>query len=523
MTQLDDKKTGVPSLGDARGEVRSSAAGTPIPVAAGANGLAADDSQGSASASARASTTAVTSAQSVASASAHSSSTASVSARGSSAEAGSQALHKPRAPKPRIAGSSRVGARPGFRKHVSREEEKAADPDKKQAARGAQFIGLVFGAYVAFLFFSGQIEEFVAAFQNLEMGWLVGALVCIGMYFVLGTLAYVTAVYLDHDSLVGIRDLMAVEASGNFFGNLTPMQMGALPSQIYQLTKAGLSVGAASATQFTRFIMFQLGVVLFAAVMLWAKLGFFIDSYGDIVFLNLIVFAGHTLELVGLFVVCLCPGFVRRVGGSILRWANGHGWVKNHAKWDEMLNVQVGQFSSAFRRSAANVPDMVITLVITILQLAFLYTIPWFVLHAFGVEADFVTCLAAGSMVQLVSSAVPLPGGTGGAEGGFALFFGEMFGVYATAGFLVWRVVTFFVPTFMAVPLIGLKSSHRDSIYHRLHRVVGHGVRSGRGARGGIAYKPKQVAATSRSTGTIKSGVKFVVKSPRGDGASKPR
>lgn len=523
MTQLDDKKTGVPSLGDARGEVRSSAAGTPIPVAAGANGLAADDSQGSASASARASTTAVTSAQSVASASAHSSSTASVSARGSSAEAGSQALHKPRAPKPRIAGSSRVGARPGFRKHVSREEEKAADPDKKQAARGAQFIGLVFGAYVAFLFFSGQIEEFVAAFQNLEMGWLVGALVCIGMYFVLGTLAYVTAVYLDHDSPVGIRDLMAVEASGNFFGNLTPMQMGALPSQIYQLTKAGLSVGAASATQFTRFIMFQLGVVLFAAVMLWAKLGFFIDSYGDIVFLNLIVFAGHTLELVGLFVVCLCPGFVRRVGGSILRWANGHGWVKNHAKWDEMLNVQVGQFSSAFRRSAANVPDMVITLVITILQLAFLYTIPWFVLHAFGVEADFVTCLAAGSMVQLVSSAVPLPGGTGGAEGGFALFFGEMFGVYATAGFLVWRVVTFFVPTFMAVPLIGLKSSHRDSIYHRLHRVVGHGVRSGRGARGGIAYKPKQVAATSRSTGTTKSGVKFVVKSPRGDGASKPR
>lgn len=523
MTQLDDKKAGAPSLGDARGEVRSSAAGTPIPVAAGANGLAADDSQGSASASARASTTAVTSSQSVASASAYSSSTASVSARGSSAEAGSQALHKPRAPKPRIAGSSRVGARPGFRKHVSREEEKAADPDKKQAAHGAQFIGLVFGAYVAFLFFSGQIEEFVSAFQNLEFGWLVGAFVCIGMYFVLGTLAYVTAVYLDHDSPVGIRDLMAVEASGNFFGNLTPMQMGALPSQIYQLTKAGLSVGAASATQFTRFIMFQLGVVLFAAVMLWAKLGFFIDSYGDIVFLNLLVFAGHALELAGLFVVCLCPGFVRRAGGSILRWTSGHGWVKNRAKWDEMLNVQVGQFSSAFRRSAANVPDMVITLVITILQLAFLYTIPWFVLHAFGIEADFVTCLAAGSMVQLVSSAVPLPGGTGGAEGGFALFFGGMFGAYATAGFLVWRVVTFFVPTFMAVPLIGLKSSHRDSIYHRLHRVFGHGVRSGRGAHGGIAYKPKQAAATSRSAGTIKPGVKFVVKSPHGGGTSKPR
>ena len=415
--------------------------------------------------------------------------------------------HRPRAPKPRVEGAPALrGAAAGRgRASAGAAEEKPADPDKKQAARGAQFIGLVFGAYVAFLFFSGQIEEFVAAFRDLEMAWLAGALACIGMYFVLGTLAYVTAVYLDHDSPVGFRDLMAVEASGNFFGNLTPMQMGALPSQIYQLTKAGLSVGAASATQFTRFIMFQLGVVLFAAVMLWLKLGFFIDTYGDIVFLNLLVFAGHALELLGLFVVCLCPNFVRRAGGALLRWASRRGWVKNHAKWDEMLNVQVGQFSQAFRRSAANIPDMAVTLVITMLQLSFLYTIPWFVLHAFGIEADFVTCLAAGSMVQLVSSAVPLPGGTGGAEGGFALFFGGMFGAYATAGFLVWRVITFFVPTFSAVPMIGLKSSHRESIYHRIQRWA-HGGR-GRGAiskapRGGVTVKPRVASAQVRPVGT---------------------
>ena len=410
--------------------------------------------------------------------------------------------HKAKAPKPRIAGAPARASR-GHGK-----DEKPSDPDKKQAARGAQFIGLVFGAYVAFLFFSGQIGQFVEAFQNIEMNWLVGAIACICMYFLLGTLAYVTAVYLDHDSPVGFRDLMAVEASGNFFGNLTPMQMGALPSQIYQLTKAGLSVGAASATQFTRFIMFQLGVVLFAAVMLWAKLGFFLSSYGDIVFLNLIVFAGHALELIGLFIVCLCPNFVRRVGSALLRWANGHGWVKNYDKWDEMINVQVSQFSTAFRRSAANVPDMVLTLIITMSQLAFLYMIPWFVLQAFGVEADFLTCLAAGSMVQLVSTAVPLPGGTGGAEGGFALFFGPMLGSSATAGFLVWRVVTFFLPTFAALPMIGLKSSHRESIYHRVQRWTGRGRRAGvRGARGGVSVKPRKAGASSQA-----GGKKFVVK-----------
>ena len=406
--------------------------------------------------------------------------TASAPARGSGASA-----RRPHAPRPHI---------DGYRSVPSRSCAKPADPDKQQAARGARFIALVFGAYVAFLFFSGQIEQFVQAFHDVRYGWLAGALACIGMYFILGTMAYVTAVYLDHSSPVGLRDLMAVEASGNFFGNLTPMQMGALPSQIYQLTKAGLSVGAASATQFTRFIMFQLGVVVFAAVMLFAKFGFFLDSYGDIVFLNLVVFAGHALELVFLFVVCLCPGFVRRAGGALLRWACGHGWVKDRARYDDMLNNQVAQFSLAFRRAATNLADMAITLAITLLQLSFLYMVPWFVLHAFDVETDFLTCLAAGSMVQLVSTAVPLPGGTGGAEGGFALFFGPMFGASATAGFLVWRVITFFVPTFMAVPLLGLKSSHRESIYHRVQRVLRRGGAPGGrpsrgGRRGGVSVK----------------------------------
>lgn len=381
--------------------------------------------------------------------------------------------HKPKAPKPRLA-----SAPAPVKKHKVDSNDTAADaaddqpkdPDKKQAAQGAKFLALVVAAYVAFLFFSGQVGEFVEAFQNVEYGWLIGGLACMCAYFALGTLAYATAVYLDPECLVGFRDLMAVEASGNFFGNLTPMMAGALPSQIYQLTKSGLSVGEASAVQFTRFIMFQLGLVVVAASMLIAKLEFFFETYGDIVILNLVVFAGHALELIALFVICLCPNFVRRIGNSFLRWASGHGWVKNRAKWEDMINVQVAQFSTTFRRSAKNIPDMVFTFVVTCIMLCFMYSVPWFVLHAFGIEADFLTCLAAGSMVQLVSSAVPLPGGTGGAEGSFALFFGPMLGGYATAGFLVWRVITFFFPTFAAVPMLGLKSAHKESIYHRVHR-----------------------------------------------------
>lgn len=439
----------------------------------------------------------------------------------SSTVAPAAAVHRPRAPKPRLDGS------PAPSRSIGAAPEKVANPDKKQAARGAQFIALVFAAYVAFLFFSGQIEEFVSAFQNVDARWLFGAFVCAALYFIFGVGAYVVSAMLDPGCPIGVRDLMAVESSGVFFGNLTPMQMGALPSQIYELTKAGLSVGEASAVQFSRFIMFQVGVVVFAAVMLLAKFEFFLESYGDIVFINLLVFAGHALELAGLFVVCLCPGFVRRVGNALLARASRRGWVKNHDKWHDMLNNQVDEFSQAFKRSATHLSDMVVTLVVTLFQLASLYIMPWFVLHAFGESVDPLTCLAAGSMVQLVSTIVPLPGGTGGAEGGFALFLGPWFGSAATAGFLIWRIFTFFGPTAFAVTMLGLHSSHtKGSLYHRWHRFVAKasGGRFGTAAaaRGSAAARPRRQGVVtvhpSKKAVTVrpaKSGVRVRIK-PKG-------
>mgnify|MGYP000887481654 CR=1 FL=1 len=239
---------------------------------------------------------------------------------------------------------------------------------RAQARRGALFLSAVVGAYLAYLTISGQMGTFADALSSVDAGWVLRACLCFASYWVFGVLAYVIAVYLDHDSPVGVRDLMSVEASGVFFGNLTPMMAGAVPAQIYRLTRTGLDVGEASATQFTRFIMFQLGVVLFAAVMLVAKAGYFLEAYGDIFLLNLVVFGVHFLELAGIFVVCLCPRFVMRVGNGAIALADRHGWLRESARWDEMVNVQVMEFSNAFRRAASDLPSMGLTLLVTMAQ-----------------------------------------------------------------------------------------------------------------------------------------------------------
>lgn len=390
---------------------------------------------------------------------------------------------KPGATKAKVA---KVKTKVAAKAHVT-----SGGDDTKKARNGAKFLAGVVLLYIVYLVVTGQMATFVEALSNVDRSWIVGACLCYVMYFVFGVAAYVVAVWLDPDSPVGVRDLMSVEASGVFFGNLTPMMAGAVPAQIVRLTRTGLDAGEASATQFTRFIMFQFGVVLFAALAIVGKFEFFLETYGNIVILNLVVFGMHFFQLLGLFVVCLCPGFVKRLGNWGIRFMDRRGWLNDRAHWDDMVNNQVDEFSAAFKNAARHLSSMGVTLLVTMLQLACLYTVPWFVLNAFGRTGDFWACLAAGSMVQMVSSAVPLPGGTGGAESGFALFYGPLFGSTATAGYLVWRIVTFFAPTILAAPLLGLRSDNGESIRHRCDRLMGR-ARTASFSPAGKGHAPKR-------------------------------
>ena len=45
-----------------------------------------------------------------------------------------------------------------------------------------------------------------------------------------------------------------------------------------------------------------------------------------------------------------------------------------------------------------------------------------------------------------------------------------MFGAQASAGFVLWRAIEYFLPTLCAAPLLGLRSTSGESINHRFKR-----------------------------------------------------
>ena len=323
---------------------------------------------------------------------------------------------------------------------VSENQEQAEQQSMSLVRKSLLFLCAVGVAYLLYLVFSGQLDEFIEALQGVNTDWVIYAMLCYVVYYILGVSAYVIAVIKDPHSPVGIRDLMSVEASGIFFYNLTPNGAGGPPSQIFRLTRAGLSIAQAGALEYTRFIIYE-GAALFLF---------------------------KILQVFGLLAVCLWPQSIASIAKFVLRMMSHIGYFRKTCQgWSATLETQIIEFSHGFKSAAKNLPEMFLALVITLFQLGCLYALPWFVLKAFGLPADLLTCLACGSMLELLTSAVPLPGGTLGAEGGFAFLFMPMFGVNTAAGYVVWRMVEYFLPVLAAVPLLGLRSTHQATIYAR--------------------------------------------------------
>lgn len=369
-------------------------------------------------------------------------------------------------------GANRPGAsRPGAPK-PSVTPVASGQQDLGSVRKSVVFLGAVAVAYVLFLVATGQVQTFFHALAQVRGSWVGVGLLCYVAYYLLGVCAYAIAVVGDPTSPLGIADLMSVEATGVFFSNLTPNGTGGAPAQILRLTRSGLSVGAAGALQYTRFIIYEAAEGVFAALMLVPRLGYFIDTYGNVFLVGALLFGAKVVEVTCLLLVCLLPRQVNALGNLALGLVHGWGWIKDdtHERLGRVVNEQIYEFSNGFKTGARNVRLMALTLVVTLVQLGFQYALPWVVLRAFGIRQSLLTCLACGSILELLTSAIPLPGGTGGAEGGFAFLFGAMFGPAISAGYVVWRAIEYVLPVLAAVPLMGLRTRNGLSLNARLRR-----------------------------------------------------
>ena len=100
-----------------------------------------------------------------------------------------------------------------------------------------------------------------------------------------------------------------------------------------------------------------------------------------------------------------------------------------------------------------------------IIALIMLYMIPFFVFKSLdsSVSLSLVSVCVASSYVAIIGSFVPVPGASGGIEFGFLQFFGNFLGgSILSAGLLIWRTITYYLPMIIGGLVFNLRREKKQ-------------------------------------------------------------
>ena len=86
------------------------------------------------------------------------------------------------------------------------------------------------------------------------------------------------------------------------------------------------------------------------------------------------------------------------------------------------------------------------SLLLNMLKLLVLYSVTYFLCLTIGITSmTMLQGIIISAFVMLITSMVPIPGASGGAEFGFVILFGTLIGAQITVVMLLWRFVTYYV------------------------------------------------------------------------------
>ncbi|TCL45417.1 lysylphosphatidylglycerol synthase transmembrane domain-containing protein [Harryflintia acetispora] len=301
---------------------------------------------------------------------------------------------------------------------------------------------------VGCLFLVDTPAAIFGALRRVHPVFLWGALGCMLFYWLFESLAlHLTAkrVYPGQR----LSDSVSVSMIGQLFNCITPFASGGQPVQAWRLARCGMPLGEASSALLCKFIVYQTVLSVYSLITLLFRFSYFASRVSGFSVLVLVGFCVNFAVVVGLVCICFFPRAAKALGMALIRLLCKARLCKRPQEMTEKLSREIEGFTKSFRLLRRSGWILLGLVVMTVLQLTAFFAASYFVCLALGArEVSAFTVICASAFVLMVSSFVPLPGASGGAEGSFFVLFGLFFpsaGSVALA-VLLWRLVTFYLP-----------------------------------------------------------------------------
>ncbi|MBQ8891353.1 MAG: flippase-like domain-containing protein [Bacilli bacterium] len=296
---------------------------------------------------------------------------------------------------------------------------------KKSFISGLIFIFIVIVVFY-FIFKDNNAKETLIILLSAKRSYLLIAIICMSLFSICEAFNLKTSLNLLKEK-VSFKQCYKYALAGFFVAGITPSSTGGDPMQFYLMSKDKVKSQNATLALLLKLLSFQISVVFIGIIGLLIHHKEIFRALGNLkyiiflgAFLNIVVGTLYFLIIFFKKVIMYLVNFLDSVLKSL------------HIKKREMIinkiTLWVEEYSKASSLIKENKEILVKLFSITIFQMIFYYSIPYFVYRSLGLDATKIfTFISFQSVLFISVSALPFPGAVGVSEVTFMRIYGKLF------------------------------------------------------------------------------------------------
>ncbi len=310
-------------------------------------------------------------------------------------------------------------------------------------------------AFVVYFFVSENgFVNLIENVANFNWWWLTAGFACQFLNVFID--AYILFKFTgNYDKSYTLKKSLKSTAVGQFFSVITPGAIGGQPMQLYCMKNQKVDPGVASSSLVQKFLVYQTIITLYSLISLICNLSIFRGNFsGIMMWLSAFGFISHALVIIFVFMFSFNKKLTLLIINWILNFLNKIKIIKNVSEKEQKVKAQLEYFHESNSKLYRNKKMLAEACFFTVIQLTLIFSIPYMVYKTFNLSGASIFDMITGqAFVIMISSFMPLPGGSGAAEGSFYVFF-RIFFTESTikSAILVWRIITYFMTIIIFAP-----------------------------------------------------------------------
>lgn len=321
-------------------------------------------------------------------------------------------------------------------------------------------IALSMGVLSYFLVKDDGLKNLWDSMLNLQFGWLACVVLgVVGGWVLEGVVLHLFCRHLYPHWTFGRSFYIGMV--GLLYSNLTPFSMGE-PVEVYNMMRLGMDVGAASSIIAVKSLVHHAVTFFYSLLLILLKLSFFQTTISNYSFVTVFGLLSNCIFIVSVFLFIVNENLTEKILCAVVRVMNWLKMQKLSEKFYHKVHDQLVIFHDSTNIMGRSFPLYFFAVMYTLVQITLSGLVTYFVYRSFNLRGQSLLTMVAGdAFTTMVASFIPLPGSSGGMEGGFVLFFHDFFGDRLVPAVTLWRTATYY----LEIPIGAIISYIGNRIY----------------------------------------------------------